>query len=122
MQALCDWSVTPRTRRWIETLHFLAGLMTNISQTFLYKLHSPFIQLLEVVRRMRDCSRFVTEPFHHLSYPNEKFLLFLFRICVIISQITYAIVCSSIPARFIFLIYYNIFGLQDQVIVSHTQN
>ncbi|WVY97252.1 hypothetical protein V8G54_029403 [Vigna mungo] len=68
------------------------NLMVNIRMTLFYELHSQFIQFLEVITCISNLEWFPTHPLDNFFNVINILLLFCFRICIIISQIT-----TSIP-------------------------
>ena len=70
--------------------------MTYVSQIFLDQVNGPLVKLLEIVRRMCDFVRFVAQPFNYVSNSFKEFLLFLFRIGIVISQKTSTFMGRSI--------------------------
>jgi len=51
-----------------------------------------------------------TKPFHHIFYCDEEFLLLLLRVCVVISEVTQAIVClhnqNTTYSKYHFILYW----------------
>ena len=85
-------------RRWwrIKTSHIFYFLMAYVSQIFFDQDNGPLVKLLKIVRRMSDFVRFVAQPFNYVSNSFEEFLLFLFRIGIVISQKTSTFMGRSI--------------------------
>ena len=85
-------------RRWwrIKTSHIFYFLMAYVSQIFFDQDNGPLVKLLKIVRRMGDFVRFVAQPFNYVSNSFEEFLLFLFRIGIVISQKTSTFMGRSI--------------------------
>ena len=57
---------------------------------------SPFVQLVEIVRRMGDFVGFEAEPGDHVINSGKELLLFLLRIRVVVTQETDALVVASV--------------------------
>ena len=60
LKTFFNGALSPRGRNWIESFHVFRFLMTDVRETFLDQHFAPLIQLLKVVRRVRNGIRFVT--------------------------------------------------------------
>ena len=46
--------LSPRRRRWVESLDLFRFLMANVSQVLVDQNFSPFVKLVEIIRRVSD--------------------------------------------------------------------
>jgi len=61
------------------------------------------------LKQNKNNKRWHTKPFHHIFYCDEEFLLLLLWVCVIISEVTQAIVClhnqNTMYSKYHFILY-----------------
>ena len=70
--------------------------MTNIALVSADQLNGQFVQLVEVVARVGDLPRLVSQPPHGLQDAPEVSAFLSLRVRVIVAQITMATVVSSV--------------------------
>jgi hypothetical protein len=58
--------------------------------------HSEFVQLVEVIARIGDLPRFISQPSHHLQNTLEISCLLFLWIGIIVSEVAFAVMVSRI--------------------------
>lgn len=67
-----------------------------VAESFIFNYEQNNLQLLEVVRCVRNLPWFISEPFYHILDGGEKLLFLFLGICVIIAQVTNTVVNSGV--------------------------